>query len=296
MSYLGGKARCAEFILRVLNDPHFDGRDFVEPMVGMAHILHRVRNKRSYAASDAHPLLITLLRAVQAGTPLPTHISKARYEELKRADGVNTLERACAAFQWSFNGKCFGGYTASYTRPNGRVDDIPKSRVNHYRTLHQAPSFRDSTLTACDYRALSPPNNALVYVDPPYEGRTAYEGVPPFDHEAFWRTMREWSKVCVVLISEYRAPADFVGIASTSKPSCFAGGEHQTLRTERLFAHISALPRLPPRLRPLPKPLYRSTAIRSTAIRPAELRPANPHPTKPHPDANRLLRTLLKRC
>ena len=291
MSYLGGKARHADFILDVLNDPHFDGRDYVEPMIGMAHILHRVRNKRSYAASDAHPLLVTLLRAVQAGTPLPTHISKARYEELKRADGVNTLERACAAFQWSFNGKYFGGYTPSYTRPNGRVDNIPKSRANHYHRLRQAPSFRDATFSQCDYRTLSPPADALVYVDPPYEGRTAYEGVPPFDHEAFWRTMREWSTRCVVLISEYRAPADFVLITSQSKPSSFAGGAHQTTRTERLFAHASTLPRLPPRLRPSPEAPYRATALR-----PTEPRPAQAHPTKPDSDARRLLRVLLTRC
>ena len=37
MSYLGGKARYADFILAVLNDPHIDGRDYVEPMLGMAH-------------------------------------------------------------------------------------------------------------------------------------------------------------------------------------------------------------------------------------------------------------------
>ena len=45
MSYLGGKARHTQFILDVLNDPQFDDLDYVEPMVGMGHILHRVRRK-----------------------------------------------------------------------------------------------------------------------------------------------------------------------------------------------------------------------------------------------------------
>ena len=57
MSYVGGKARHTEFILDVLNDPQFDGLDYVEPFCGMCHVLWRVQRKRSYAASDAHPLL-----------------------------------------------------------------------------------------------------------------------------------------------------------------------------------------------------------------------------------------------
>ena len=48
MSYIGGKARGSQHILAVLNHPHFDGYDYVEPFVGMGHVLRRVTNKRSY--------------------------------------------------------------------------------------------------------------------------------------------------------------------------------------------------------------------------------------------------------
>ena len=33
---------------------------YVEPFVGYAHVLRRVERKRSYAASDANPLLVSL--------------------------------------------------------------------------------------------------------------------------------------------------------------------------------------------------------------------------------------------
>ena len=66
MSYVGGKARGAAHILAVLNDPRFDGYDYLEPFVGMGHVLRRVVNKRRYAASDAEPLVVALLRGVQA--------------------------------------------------------------------------------------------------------------------------------------------------------------------------------------------------------------------------------------
>ena len=42
MSYVGGKARGSSHILATLNDPRFDGYDYLEPFVGMGHVLRRV--------------------------------------------------------------------------------------------------------------------------------------------------------------------------------------------------------------------------------------------------------------
>ena len=61
MSYIGGKARGSKHILAVLNDERFDGMDYLEPFVGMGHVLRRVVNKRSYAASDGNALVVRLL-------------------------------------------------------------------------------------------------------------------------------------------------------------------------------------------------------------------------------------------
>ena len=239
MSYVGGKARGAEHILAVLNHPAFDGYDYLEPMVGYGHILHRVRNKRSYAASDANPLVVSLLRGVQRGEALPP-ITRARYAQLKAAKDDASFERAIAAFQWSFNGKEFGGYVQHYTRPDGRVDDIPASRARHYATLRASPAFAHATLTQCDYRAHTHPTQTLVYCDPPYQHTTGY-ATAPFDHAAFWQTVREWSEDNAVFVSEYAAPPDFVCVAERAKPSCLAGGHRQSPRTERLFTHAEGV-------------------------------------------------------
>ena len=237
MSYVGGKARGASHILSILNHPRFDGYDYQEPFVGYGHILFRVRNKRSFRASDANPLVVSLLCGVQRGDALPP-ITRARYAELKVKDGDTSFERALAAFQWSFNGKQFGGYVHHYTRPNGNVDDIPASRGRHYDRLRASPTFQACTLTHCDYRSHRP-TQCLVYADPPYRGTTGYRGTAPFDHNAFWDTMREWSQDNVVLISEYTAPPDFAVVSERPKLSCLAGGHHQTPRVERLWCHES---------------------------------------------------------
>ena len=237
MSYIGGKARGASHILAVLNDQRFDGYDYLEPFVGMGHVLRRVTNKRRYVASDGNALVVRLLRAVQDGEALPA-ITRERYAQLRVGEGVS-LERAVAAFQYSFNGREFGGYVHTYRRASGTLDDIPASRARYYATLRASPPFAHATLTHCDYRAHTP-SQCLVYCDPPYENTTGYT-TAPFDHAAFWETVREWSRDNVVLVSEYAAPPDFACVAQRAKPSCLAGGHRQTPRVERLFVHESQL-------------------------------------------------------
>ena len=233
MSYLGGKSKNAQHILDVINHPTFDGMDYVEPFVGYCHILRRVERKRSYDASDAHPLLVTLLAEVMRGTPLP-RVTRAEYEALRAApDG--SLRAAVAAFAFSFNGKEWGGYVNEYRRRDGRVDDIPGSRFRYYETLRSNPTMRRATVRCRDY-ASETPSGALVYCDPPYAATTRY-GRMTFDTAAFWETVRRWSVDNFVFVSEYAAPDDFLCVAESAKQSCVAGGHRQTSRVERLFLH-----------------------------------------------------------
>lgn len=240
MSYVGGKSRGADHILRVLNDPVFDGTPYWEPFIGYAHLLRRVRNKASYRASDAEPLLITLLLAVQRGDALPS-VDRERYAALRSAPGVS-LERAVAAFQYSFNGKKWGGYVCAYTRADGRVDDIPGSRARYYERLRAAPAFARATLVCEDYRAHRPAEPTLIMCDPPYGGALGYG--TPFDHDAFWAQAARWSdEGHAVLVAEYEAPAPWVEVGWSAKACCVAGGHRQVRRVERLFALPSTLSR-----------------------------------------------------
>jgi len=250
---VGGKARRSSFILELINSPTFDGWHYVEPFCGYCHVLRRVVNKETLAASDCHPLLLSLLGAVQAGAPMPSHITKERYHQLKKSGG-DSVERAAACFGFSFNGRAWGGYTSSYTRPSGSIDDIWATRMRYYKRLCTSPGFATATLRLEDYRtaigtsaANGSPHTTLIYMDPPYANTTTYRGTPRFDSAALWETAREWSRRgAVVLVSEYTAPLDFATVATQSKSSTLAGGGKQTPRTERLFAHTSCLPSLPP--------------------------------------------------
>ena len=113
------------------------------------------------------------------------------------------------------------------------MDDIPASRARHYAKLLACPSF--ATATSPTATTATAPSQMLVYCDPPYQHPTTGYDAEPFDHAAFWQTMREWSKDNAVFVSEYNAPPDFVCVAERAKPSCLAGGHKQSPRTERLF-------------------------------------------------------------
>ena len=283
-AYVGGKCK-ATFVVDVLNHENFDNMDFHDVCCGYCHVLRRVRNKRSYAASDANELLMVLLLALQRRDVMPARITKERYDHL-RCSGELTLEAAVACFAYSFNGKAWAGYAPTYTRRvTGRVDDQAGSRLKYYKALQDSPSFTEAHLRCTCYSMLAP-KGALVYVDPPYAHSTGYRGTPAFDSEAFWARMREWSKDNVVFVSEYAVPprlaSQWVCIAQAPKRSTLAGGHKQTLKQEKLFVHADCLRTNPAlaHLRPHISESY--TDEGPTDAQQPDPRPPSPAPTTDH--------------
>ena len=235
--YQGGKCLGAEFIIKVLNDERYRDRPYVEPFCGMCNILMRVRDKSEYLASDKSALLIHLHKSLRNGEALPT-ITRERYKELRSRAQINT-ETATACFAYSFNSIPWGGYVNQYTRRNGRVDDIPASRKRAYINLSKNEQFKKTEFKCCDYCEISLPPKSIIYCDPPYNGTKSYNGVS-FDTDAFFQTVREWTRDGhVVFISEYDAPVDFTCIAESPKQVSLSGGDKQRTKTERLFVHQS---------------------------------------------------------
>ena len=238
MSYVGGKARRCEHILSVLNNSAFDGMHYVEPFIGYAHILRRVENKKTYTASDANPLLVTLLQGVQNHKSIPS-ITENEYMKLKKDNENTSFRRSVAAFAYSYKGMQFTGY---FDERRGRKYSDEHKR--YYKKLQENEQFQKMRLTCTDYRSLKPVNK-LIYCDPPYSRTTGYNQGEHFDNNEFWKTMRQWSKHNIVFISEYEAPSDFKCISCCRKYNQLSPTGNPTLRTERLFVHISLLHRLP---------------------------------------------------
>lgn len=212
MAYVGGKSKGAEHIIAVLNHKNYDNMRYIEPFVGYGHVLRRISNKKSYHASDANPLVISLLDGIQKNKRYHSmHITKQQYDTLKDDTKNVSFRRALAAFAYSYNGKEWGGYTMS----SPSRDNYPLERKKYYDTLKKNETFMKTTLALCSYNTLMP-KNSLVYCDPPYKSTTGY-GKLSFDHDQFWDTIRRWSKNNIVYVSEYSAPSDFKCVSKKAK-------------------------------------------------------------------------------
>ena len=232
MAYIGGKSKCYQHIIKILNDDYFNGFEYIEPFVGYAHILRRIQNKKSYIASDNNLLLYTLLKYIQKSNDYPT-ITKEDYDFLKNDNtNENLINKSFAAFTYSYNGKEFGGYTNKLHNRN-----YPQERKTYYDNLRKNNTFMKTKIYHKSYDKINP-NGKLIYCDPPYANTTKY-GKNDFDTNKFWDIIRKWSKNNYVFISEYEAPSDFIVISKKNKYSSLSGKGSNSLRIEKLFAHKS---------------------------------------------------------
>ena len=78
---------------------------------------------------------------------------------------------------------------------------------------------------------------SVIYCDPPYKHTQSY-GIGDFDYEAFWSTMRLWSKDNCVFISEETAPSDFIAVFKHIKRRTLDKNKAHTFnRYEKIFAY-----------------------------------------------------------
>jgi len=226
MAYIGGKSKCYSHIIKILNDPKYNGMNYLEPFMGMCHILKRIENKNNYYASDININLYTLLKGIQKKKEF-INLSKKRYYELK--EEKSSFEKSLAAFTYSYNGKEFGGYTKTNKE---HTRNYPQERIRYYQTLQQNNIFMKTKIKNCDYSDWNP-RGYLIYCDPPYKDTTDYS--TNFDHSKFWETIRQWSKKNTVFVSEYTAPKDFKVVSKAEKYMSLSGSGSSSIRTEKLF-------------------------------------------------------------
>lgn len=236
MQYLGGKKMIARPIADFLSAIRAPGQLYLEPFLGSAAVFELMAPPK--IGSDAHLDLMLMWAAVRRGWLPPAEISEEMHRLLKNAPA--SAIRGFAGFACSYGGDWFHGYArhgVSVDRRGRFYRRREKSfALSGKRSLRRkAASMRGALLACADFRALRP-RGALVYCDPPYAGTTGYS--VPFDHDAFWATMAEWSRTNTVVVSEYRAPSGWREIWSRTRRTGVRTGRGNAtseIRTERLF-------------------------------------------------------------
>lgn len=200
MRYLGGKSRVANDISQVINRM-IGNRTFVSIFCGGCAVEAKVNANRKIIA-DCQPYLIEMWKDLQKNRIFPEQITVDQYYEVKNNIDADKGLSGYIGFGCSFSGKWFGG--PARDKKGADFITCPKQVYKDIQGL------KDAEFICCNYHDIVIPDNSLVYADPPYFGTTGY-GMD-FDHEEFWRFIREESKRNIVLVSEMQAPEDFKAI------------------------------------------------------------------------------------
>jgi len=251
MKYLGGKYMLGKYIAGVLSQMPIDIVDgYLEPFCGALGVLKRMSGLfKKCEASDIHCDLIKLWKKVKNNTFRPPNtMNEKKYFKIKNMKSPNAL-KAFVGFGCSFGGKYFSAFAQKYT--GSKKEDFlqaAKNSINKLRPYIQNVKFRCTS-----YDKLKP-KNKLIYCDPPYKFkrfpvkyRNNVKKYDVFDTNKFWKIMRKWSMNNINVISEIKAPSDFVCIwekkkyrsISQSKKTRFKNPNNKKYSTEKLFIHES---------------------------------------------------------
>ena len=247
---MGGKYMLKNNISAVMKEyikpEDIDG--YLEPFCGACSILAIMNQEYDCTASDYHPDLIELWKAVQDDSfMIPSDMTEELYNTIKEQPSPSAL-KAFVGFGCSFGGKYFAGYADKYK--NDKNENYLKEVSNSIRKKKN--KFKDVLFDCCSYDDWDP-HNMLIYCDPPYQEtknpvryRTDNKKYDIFDNNQFWKVMRKWSKDNYVFISETTAPDDFVKVwsKSTHRSVSQSGktrykNNSKTFTEESLFVHES---------------------------------------------------------
>lgn len=196
--------------------------------MGGANIVSKMSGERY--ACDFNEYLIEMYKAVQQGYDLPNELSEEEYKYIKNNKDENKALTGFVGFGCSFAGKWFGGFARNKIKQN--------YCLTSKNSLHKKMStMQDVSFAWKDYKTLNP-KGFIIYCDPPYKGTTKYTGVPSFDSELFWETMRRWSENNQVYISEYNAPDDFISVLDIPTKTSIRDKNDNVIETcEKLFTY-----------------------------------------------------------
>lgn len=228
MKYMGSKARIAKEILPIILKDRTEGQWYVEPFVGGANLIDKVRGNR--LGSDSNEYLIALLDAASKGWLPPVKFSEDEYKRVRDDKNNDPVMTGYAGFALSYGGKFFGGWCRDGAGKRNYVDESYRNALKQFPLLHGVQFVQSS------YENLQIPPHSIVYCDPPYAGTTKYKD--EFDNEKFWGWCKNLSEQGHrVFVSEYNAPPEWIPVWQKEQVSSLTKDTGSKKAVEKLFVY-----------------------------------------------------------
>lgn len=213
MWYMGGKFRQSKAICQVLKPYVTPDATYVEPFCGGMWSASRVAKElhpgKMILNDTNKPLMLLWDKCLKDGCdwlPVDAETVEREYQGYKsRQDDADPLT-AWYGIALSFGGKWFGGVAR-----NSRIKRDHGYESQRTSTAEKTAQLREVRSVLCNtsYDKLWIPDGAVVYLDPPYEGRVKAHHFDTFDYQKFWQWARDLSKRCTVFVSCFECPDDF---------------------------------------------------------------------------------------
>lgn len=257
MRYLGGKSRLGGQIVRaILQDLGRERLGVVADLcAGAGGVTHRLADvSERVIAVEAHPGLVALHKAVQAGWVPPEQVSGEEHREAKASGVLDDARVAFIRFGCGFGGDWDGGYART------RSGDAAARNyaLNAKRAVLR--ETRPNVLHVCADALAWEGDVEVAYCDPPYENTYGYGamkdlGMPKPAPGAWWRKLQALADRGVACyLSEYaEAPPEGVVARQVWSAPTKEGLRPQHARTERLWRVLPSPAHTPPAEPPAPK-------------------------------------------
>ena len=229
MKYMGSKARIAKHILPIILKDRVDDQWYVEPFVGGANIISKVRGNR--LGSDLNEPLVACLQGLASGWLPQKEVSEDFFNQVKKDNSI--VDQATLGYigtQLTYGAMWF----SAYRRDNTGLRNYADEAFRHVEK--QAKEIKNVIFKSESYSDLLIPDKSIIYCDPPYKGTASYKGVEEFDHDVFFEWCRSMAKKGhSVFISEYNAPNDFKCIWEQELKVTLSKNGKQKTAIEKLF-------------------------------------------------------------
>ena len=214
MVYMGSKEKLAKYIVPILQKTIDENNcdTYIECFVGGANIINKIKCKNRFGYDRSDTLIALLKQAQDDFSKIKEDGNLEDWNKGKNyvKNGImpNDMTLADIGAIEFFRSYGAGGFPRGFVKDYQNRNPYKERRANLEK---QSKSLKDIKFNCQNYWELKPCSNAVIYLDPPYQGTKiyGYASQEKIDYDFFWNWVRKISKNNYVFISEQKAPEDF---------------------------------------------------------------------------------------